>query len=191
MTIDIREIKQDAFPSYSAVSPEYMVESEFECIPADGGLGGILLRERKLSQAYPKYQDDDGPAEWSREFDTNTWGFFLASDGNTPVGAAAVATPSCGMVAAGGRNDIAVLWDIRVHENHRRHSLGTQLFRRGALWARGHGFGVLGIETQNVNVPACRFYARHACELVEIRRTGYSGCRAVAHEAMLIWHLKL
>jgi len=95
------------------------------------------------------------------------------------------------MFVAKGSSDIAVLWDIRVQQSHRRHSVGAQLFHRGVSWAKQHGFRTLGIETQNVNVPACRFYAKQGCELAEIRRTGCSGCQEVAHEAMLIWHLKL
>jgi len=191
MTIEITEIEQDAFPSYSSISPEYMVKSEFECISGDGGLSGILLRERKLPQPYPKYQDDGGPEEWSRQFDVSIWGIFLASDGDTLAGAAAVATPSNGMFVTARGSDIAVLWDIRVQKAYRRQSVGTQLFCRCVSWARQHGFSILGIETQNVNVPACRFYAKHGCDLAEIRKTGYSGHPKVAHEAMLIWHLKL
>ena len=92
--IEIRQIKQEAFPSYAALSSEFMVESELECVLSDGGLGGILLRERPLAQAYSKYQDGEGPEEWSQQFDTQRWGFFLACNGDEPVGAAAVARPS-------------------------------------------------------------------------------------------------
>ena len=58
-------------------------------------------------------------------------------------------------------------------------------------WARKKGCRQLKIETQNVNVPACRFYARQGCELGAIHRYGYAGCPDVAHEAMLLWYLKL
>jgi hypothetical protein len=47
------------------------------------------------------------------------------------------------------------------------------------------------IETQNVNVAACRFYASMGCELGAINRYGYAGVPAVAHEAMLLWYYKL
>ena len=47
------------------------------------------------------------------------------------------------------------------------------------------------IETQNVNVPACRFYAQQGCHLGAILRYGYAGCPEVAHEAMLLWYLDL
>ena len=47
------------------------------------------------------------------------------------------------------------------------------------------------IKTQNVNVPACRLYAKAGCELSEVRRFGYENCPEVAREAMLIWRLRL
>ena len=47
------------------------------------------------------------------------------------------------------------------------------------------------IETQNVNVPACRFYQRLGCRLGEIHRYGYAAVRAVAGEVMLNWYLDL
>jgi streptothricin acetyltransferase len=47
------------------------------------------------------------------------------------------------------------------------------------------------IETQNVNVPACRFYQRMGAYLGEIHRHGYAAIPAVAHEVMLNWYLDL
>lgn len=47
------------------------------------------------------------------------------------------------------------------------------------------------VETQNVNVPACRFYQRMGCRLGEIRQYGYAAVPAVADEVMLNWYLEL
>jgi streptothricin acetyltransferase len=47
------------------------------------------------------------------------------------------------------------------------------------------------VETQNTNVPACRFYARQGCVSGGINRFGYAGCPAAAPEAMLLWYLDL
>ena len=40
-------------------------------------------------------------------------------------------------------------------------------------WALARGCGQLKVETQNVNVPACRFYAAQGCELGVIDRFAY------------------
>ena len=51
----------------------------------------------------------------------------------------------------------------------------------------------LMVETQNVNVPACRFYRAMGCELGEIDRYGYWGAAEVdvTQEVMLLWYLDL
>ena len=48
----------------------------------------------------------------------------------------------------------------------------------------------LKIETQNINVPGCRFYASQGCRLGEINQFGYADPR-VSHETMLVWYLDL
>ena len=89
-----------------------------------------------------------------------------------------------------GRDDIAVLWDIRVHPDHRRSGIGTALFAEVVKWSRQKSCKYLKIETQNINVPACRFYAKQGCRLGEINRFAYIEPR-VAHEVMLVWYLNL
>jgi len=77
-----------------------------------------------------------------------------------------------------------------VHPNHRRSRIGTALFIEAVKWSKERNCKYLKAETQNVDVPACRFYARQGCLLGEIDRFAYSAPQ-VAHEAMLIWYLDL
>jgi ribosomal protein S18 acetylase RimI-like enzyme len=84
-----------------------------------------------------------------------------------------------------------VLWDIRVHPDARGQGIGSELFAEAARWAQAQGCRQLKVETQNVNVQACRFYAKQGCELGGIERYGYAGCAEVSHEAMLLWYLDL
>ena len=90
-----------------------------------------------------------------------------------------------------GRKDLAVLWDIRVHPDFQRNGIGTKLFNYAAKWSREKGCRQLKIETQNVNVPACRFYAKQGCRLGVINRYAYAGHPKVGHEVMFIWYLEL
>jgi GNAT superfamily N-acetyltransferase len=87
------------------------------------------------------------------------------------------------------RKDLAVLWDIRVCPEYR--GAGIPLFRYAAEWSRKRGCTQLKIETQNVNVPACRFYQRMGAYLGEIHRFGYAGIPSVSHEVMLNWYFDL
>jgi ribosomal protein S18 acetylase RimI-like enzyme len=116
----------------------------------------------------------------------------LASDGQRPVGGAAVVVDAPFFpMDHFQRPDLAVLWDIRVHPDYRRQGIAAQLFSSAVAWAQAKGCGQLGLETQNVNVPACRFYASQGCQLAAIHRYGYAGCPGVAHEALLLWYLDL
>jgi ribosomal protein S18 acetylase RimI-like enzyme len=77
-----------------------------------------------------------------------------------------------------------VLWDIRVSPQERGAGIGSALFRAAGNWARARGCRHLEIETQNVNVPACRFYRKMGCTLGAIDRFAYSGQPA---EVQLLW----
>lgn len=90
-----------------------------------------------------------------------------------------------------GRSDLGVLWDIRVHPDSRHCGIGTRLFEYAAARLRERGGVLMKVETQNVNVPACRFYAKQGCLLGEVNRYGYAGHQKISHEIMLVWYLDL
>ena len=94
-------------------------------------------------------------------------------DANVPVGAVAVAFDTPGVHMLEERSDLAVLWDIRVAPEAQGRGVGRRLFEYAVEWARAHGGTQMKIETQNVNVSACRFYEHMGCELGEIRRFGF------------------
>jgi GNAT superfamily N-acetyltransferase len=196
VAVEIRQIGADQLPSYARVPIRFTVESIFRVEMIDGGLGGLRLMEERVEPPYVKDYDaqaeeEERTARWARRFDVSQWGFFLAMDGERPVGGVTVALRSPNVNMLEERADLAVLWDIRVHPDERGRGIGTTLFRHAAAWAREKGCLHLKIETQNVNVRACRFYAKQGCELGAIHRYAYARTGQVAHEAMLLWYLDL
>jgi GNAT superfamily N-acetyltransferase len=195
MALVIEEIGADHYPLYAAIPIAYAVESVLRVEVLDGGLGGFRLMEEVLPTPYIKDYDrqgGDNPSAWAKEFDVSRWGILLARDDERPVGRAAVAVGADAYrLDRFQRPDMAVLWDIRVAPERRRQGVGRALFWQAAGWAKERGYGQLGLETQNVNVAACRFYARQGCQLGAIHRFGYIGCPDIAHEAMLLWYLDL
>ena len=195
MTIEIKEIDVESLWGYAEIPILFKVESIFQVETINQGLGGFSVVEKKVKpyvKDYDKQGDDvDRPIGWTKKFDVSKWGFFLAVDGSLTLGGATVVidTPSVNMLE--NRQDLAVLWDIRVHPNRRRSGIGTMLFRYAVEWARRKGYKQFKVETQNVNVPACRFYAKQGCELGAIHRYGYARSPEVAHEAMFLWYLDL
>ena len=167
------------------------VKSVLEPVLVNYGLGGILLRETPVEKPYIKDYDsyEETPLDWPKKFDVSKWVFLLAMmNGVTAVGAAAVAFDTTGVFMLEARKNLAVLWDIRYD---RRRGVGIMLFRYAANWSRAQGCTQMKIETQNINVPACRFYQRMGATLGEIHRFGYAAVAEVAHEVMLCWYLDL
>jgi GNAT superfamily N-acetyltransferase len=191
MSIEILEIGADRLAEYATVPSRFMVTSMFQVERIEAGLGGLLLKEVQVESPYLKDYDSYGelPTDWPSRFDVSNWGFFLAMEHGQPVGAATMAysTPEVFMLES--RQDLSVLWDLRVAPRGR--GAGIQLFRHAAQWSRQCGCRQMKIETQNVNIPACRFYQRMGARLGEIRCFGYAAVPAVADEIMLCWYLDL
>lgn len=107
------------------------------------------------------------------------------------MGGTAVAYNTAGVNMLEGRQDLVVLWDIRVHPDGRGQGIGRALFQRAVTFARERSCSQLKVESQNVNVRACRFYAAQGCRLGAIHRYAYAGEPEVAGEVMLLWYLDL
>lgn len=204
MDIDISAAGPECLAEYATVPSAFEVRALLRPVLRDGGLGGITLHPEPVQPPYRKDYDaseEGGPESWAGDWDISNWGFFLARNrhrgsgsGNGSarcVGAAAVAFETAEINMLEGRDDLAVLWDIRVHPDLRGRGLGRRLFRRAADWARERGCRQLKVETQNINLPACRFYVAQGCRLGAIHRYGYAGQPHVAHETMLLWYLDL
>lgn len=162
MTIRIEQTDANRLADYAAVPMTYEVTSVLEVEPVDNGLGGFAFREKPVTpyQKDCNMHGDASPTAWPSRFHTEDWGIFMAYRGDEHVGGATVATPDDGIVVTQGRSDTAALWDLRVAPSARRTGVGMQLLRHAADWSAGRGFRFLGIETMNVNVPACRLYAK-------------------------------
>ena len=194
MSLGIRQIGADGLKQYSEISIGFTVESVLRVEEIDGGLGGLLLQEERLEEPYEKDYDvlaeeEELPTRWPEHFDVSNWAFFMAFDGERPVGGAVVAYHSPKVNMLEGRSDLAVLWDLRVHPDRRREGIGTRLFQHATEWARRRNCTQFKIETQNTNAGACKFYARQGCYLGGIMRHAYP--EPVAHETMLLWYLNL
>lgn len=188
MTVEVRQEPLAALGEYATVPIAFEVRSVFEV--AEAGEGFELV-ERPVAAPYVKDHDaipGEGPAAWAMHFDLSSWALFAAWRDGRRVGGAAVAFDTPGVDMLEGRRDLAVLWDIRVAPDVRAQAVGTALFRAAEDWARARGCTELKVETQNIDVPACRFYARQGCVLAEATRGAYP---TLPHEVQLIWRKPL
>ncbi|MEM1446495.1 MAG: GNAT family N-acetyltransferase [Planctomycetota bacterium] len=133
---------------------------------------------------------DHHPTAWPDRFDVSRWGLLTATrgEGKRPIGGAVLAFDTPGLEMLEGRSDLAMLWDLRVSPEERGRGAGSTLFAACERWARDRGGIELKIETQDINVPACRFYARQTCVLFEVHHDMYPEHPG---ETQLIWRKAL
>ena len=188
MNIAIRLETANDLQGYAQVPMVLTVRSRYRAELVDGGLGGWLLNEAPVVPRYEKDYDELGPPTRWLKRDISNWALFAAYDGQQRVGGAAVAWNTPGLHMLEARTDLASLWDIRVRREYRQSGVGSQLFDKCAEWARRKGCTRLKIETQDINVPACRFYAAKGCELRGIHHGMYS---EYPDEVQFLWYLNL
>jgi ribosomal protein S18 acetylase RimI-like enzyme len=169
-------------PRYVTVPSVFEARSAFDIVE---GANGIELREREIAQPYHKnYDAVENPMDWPARFDVSHWTLIGAFAAGERVGGIIGAFRSPGLDMLEGRDDLGVLWDIRVSAKARRSGVGSALFRSIEALARAKTCRELKVETQNTNVAACRFYAHHGFQLKRVNHNAYP---SLPNEVQLIW----
>lgn len=130
---------------------------------------------------------DSGVEHLFGELDATNWIILAAFENNTRIGGAVIAIDTPGMHLLEGRSDLATMLDIRIATEARGSGIGTALFRAAEDWARKRGAEILTIETQDINVGACRFYHAMGCRVRRINAYAYEGL----DEVQVIWEKRL
>jgi GNAT superfamily N-acetyltransferase len=187
--LEIVEESLDKLAEYGEIPIRFEVRSVFEVEGDDPG--SALLLEHAVEQPWVKDYDaisGEKPANWPKRWDISNWGLLVGYAAGRRAGGCAIAFNTDGVNMLEGRDDVAVLWDLRVLPQFRGKGIGRELFAAAARWARTRHCRELKAETQNINVPACRFYERQGCRLTSIDRLAYE---AFPEEVQLIWTLSL
>src|SRR6185437_2929902 len=115
--MDIIEEPIVALPAQGLISIGFNVDRILDIQPMAGDLNSFLLSERAIDVPYIKDYDaiaGQGPAHWASQFDVSNWGLIAARIEGRRVGGAVIALRTPGLNMLEGRDDLAVLWDIRV-----------------------------------------------------------------------------
>ncbi len=179
----IIQIQYDQLKKYSQIPITFTVNTKYDIIHSQNSSEndlGIQLIEKPVTVPYKKNYDDyesplDWKAAWNLKWNSDKWGFFLAENNSgEAIGGASVAFKIPGMQMCDGREDLAVLWDIRIQPDHRGKGIGKLLFSEEEKFARENNCTTLKIETQNTNVSACKFYKSMGCILGKVTPHAYS-----------------
>jgi ribosomal protein S18 acetylase RimI-like enzyme len=174
----------DTLRAYAAIPSRFRTQTVFEVGEEEGA---FTLHERALPAPLSKdYDELEDPLQWPQLFDVGRWAMVHAFAGTRLVGGAIVAFDTPGLDMLQGRRDLAVLWDIRVRPDVQGQGIGAALFRAAKHWSTQRDVRTLRIETQNVNVAACRFYRAMGCRLVAAEASAYP---ALPGETKLLWEI--
>lgn len=186
--INLRPLTPEDIPNLPQIRPTYKSSSILEVERSGTGLEiGWRLVERDLPQPFDKgtlYDFDEIAqaeirARLERPDDTYQ---RVAESSGLLVGFLDIELQSW--------NDTAFLWNLMIDLDYRGQGLGRRLWHRALDFARQSDVRAIMIETQNTNVPACRFYARMGCELIGINEVYYTN-DGLATEVALFWAYRL
>jgi GNAT superfamily N-acetyltransferase len=189
VTFDVVEEPMSSLPAYADVPTMFAVERMVDVVASADG--GWILTERPVDPPYIKDYDvgiDCAPADWPRCFDVSNWRLLVARLRGRRVGGAAIALDAARVSMPGEGHGAAVVWDIRVRPEMRAHGIGSALLSAAERWAAAKGCSQIGVETQNINVAACRLYARHGYQLAEVHQFAYA---EYPDEIQLLWSKRL
>lgn len=189
MQIQIDEEPATFLAEYARIPISFQVTRILDVASSDNTGDEFILEERVADAAYLKdYDATEEPLSWADRFDLSEWGIFSARVDRRVVAGAIVAVRSPDLAMLERRTDLALLWDIRVAPEVRRKGVGSALLRAAEKWASAHGATAMKVETQNINLPACRFYESHGFVLGAANERAYPDFPG---ETQLLWYKDL
>lgn len=181
MKIVIQKLNKENLKSYGDISIGFTGKSILE--PVAGDLAGIRFEEKNVKPFTKNYDSEGSPEELLNSFDLENWCLVSVYD-DTLIAGAILALKTPGVHMLEGSDDLMVVWDIRVKPEYRSQGVGKLLMDQIKDYARSKACCRLKIETQNINVAACRFYQKQGFVLTGINRFAYKTC---PNEIQMIW----
>ena len=158
--------------------------------PVSGG-GDLDLVEHPVSEPWWKNYDAEpgaDPASWPERFDTSAWSIISAWRGPERLGGLVMLAGDPAIDMLEGRSDLGLIWDLRIHPSARGQGIGRRLVDAAEEWATARGCAELKVETQNINVPACRFYEQQGFVLRSVTADAYPD---LPDELQLLWYRQI
>ena len=186
-TITYKEISLEQLEEYDKIPFWYETTKKYELKRINDGLGDILLELVDIPYFYKNFEEKVN--EWKKIFDLTKWKFFAAYNSKKEMIAGcivAVKTINCTMLEK--RDDLAVIWDLRVSNEYKHKGIGQRLFDMAKDYAIKNNFKQLKVECQNTNPAAVNFYHKQGMKLCAINEYAY---KEYPNEAQLLWYLDL
>ena len=190
--ITYKKVDPTFFPQYDLIPMRVHVSSCYRIDKLNRGLGGFYLVETQTEPYIKDFctGDDESVERWKR-WDISNWAFFMAFDNERPIGGATIASRTKEVNMLSDRDDLAVLWDIRIDDEYKHRGIGQTLFDMAVNWSREQGLMQMKIECQNNNIPAVKFYHKQGAVLSAVDEHAYYNEPEYRHETQFIWFVDL
>ena len=191
MSIDIVEETSSRLAEYAQVRTGLLVSELFDEENVVALAHGVAAEPSAVPTPYWKDYDSypgGQPTDWSARFDVSGWIILAAFCDAERVGGAVVIVDDPRIELLRDCSSCALLWDIRVAPEMRGQGIGSVLLRAAEDRARHRGASTLRVETQQVNVPACRFYQHEGFYLERATPGAYAD---LPNEIQLLWRKSL
>ncbi len=134
--------------------------------------------EEKFAKPYvKKYDDEDIDVSYIEEEDKVVFFYYAEND---CVGRSKLRS---------NWNGYALIEDIAVAKDYRKNGVGTALLHKAIEWAKENHLCGLMLETQDINVSACHFYAKNNFVIGAVDTMLYSNF-STANEIAVFWYCK-
>ena len=191
MSIEIVRESAADLAAYASVPIAFRVTETLDLASLPSRRESVELRTVPIAAPYEKDYDvhvGQRPLDWPLRFNVTNWAVLAAYLDGQRIGGATVVMHDDSVDLREGRSDLAVLWDLRIAPAFRRSGVGTELLSAAEQWAREQGAQEFKVETQHINVAACRFYARRGFVLGAVNPGAYA---ELPDEVQLFWYKSL
>lgn len=154
-----------------------------------------FILEKEACDAFSFEVSEENPENWKSFISLDNFKLVGIYQDATLVAAMSLVHDNPSVRMLDGRKDVLLVWDLRVHPDHKGKGYGRALIDYARHEAEALGVNHLRIETQNTNPSAVDFYHNMGFELAQIREHAYSGQMSEdaggKREIMLIFNEKL
>ncbi|MFW9914028.1 MAG: GNAT family N-acetyltransferase [Candidatus Thorarchaeota archaeon] len=177
MLLNIEQISSENLNDFYRIDNSFKVSSVIELSMVQGE---IQYEVKEVAESWEKKYDEIRDFDPASVIDSETAVIFLAYIEDEIAGK---------IVLKKHWNNFAHIEDIAVDRSFRRQGIGKQLLHRAIRWAREKNFPGISLETQDVNVGACRLYESCGFHIGGFDKSLYKAIDKSKDEVAIYWYL--